>query len=150
MKLPGPDHPIDIALNRKRVQVLFQGHLIAETRGALALKEATYPVVQYIPREDADMAVMSKTERSTHCPYKGDASYYTISRDGVIAENVVWSYEAPYPAMSAITGYLAFYPDQVEIIETDDGDRDAAVRDAVEHTDSGSGASQREHWSASE
>jgi uncharacterized protein (DUF427 family) len=150
MKLPGPDHPIDITLNRKRVQVLFQGHLIAETRGALALKEATYPVVQYIPRQDAEMAVLSKTERSTHCPYKGEASYYTISRDGVIAENVVWSYEEPYPAMSAITGYLAFYPDKVEIIETDDGDRDAAVREAIEHTDSGSGVSQREHWPASE
>jgi uncharacterized protein (DUF427 family) len=149
MKLPGPDHPIDVTLNRKRVQVLFQGHLIAETRGALALKEANYPVVQYIPREDAQMAVLSRTARSTHCPYKGDAAYYTISRDGVIAENAVWSYEEPYPAMDAIRGYLAFYPDKVEIIETDDGERDAAVREVIEHTDSGSGASQREHWPTS-
>lgn len=150
MKLPGPDHPIDITLNRKRVQVLFQGHLIADTRGALALKEASYPVVQYIPRADAETEVLSRTERSTHCPYKGDASYYTITRDGVIEENVVWSYEAPYPAMQAIAGYLAFYPDKVEIIEIDVGDVDATVREAVEHTDSGSGASQRERWPASD
>ena len=149
MKLPGPDHPIDIAYNPKRVQVLCQGHLIADTRGALSLTEATYKPVAYIPREDVQMAVLARTDRSTHCPYKGDASYYTIDRDGVIAENAVWSYEAPYPAMEAIRGMLAFYPNQVEIIEIDDGDDAAAIRDAVEHTDSGSGASQLEHWPAS-
>jgi uncharacterized protein (DUF427 family) len=148
MKLPGPDHPIDIAYNPKRVQVLYQGHLIADTRGALALKEATYKPVQYIPREDTEMAVLSRTDHSTHCPYKGDASYYTIDRDGVIAENVVWSYEAPYPAMEAIRGMLAFYPNQVEIVEIDDGDGAAEIRDAIEHTDSGAGASQLEHWPA--
>jgi uncharacterized protein (DUF427 family) len=148
MKLPGPDHPIDITFNPRRVQVLYQGHLIADTRGALELKEAAYKAVQYIPRADVEMAALSRTERSTHCPYKGDASYYTIARDGTLAENAVWSYEDPYPAMAQIKGMLAFYPNQVEIIEIDDGEDAAAIRDAVEHTDSGSGASQREHWPA--
>jgi uncharacterized protein (DUF427 family) len=145
MKLPGPDHPITITASPKRVQVLFHGHLIAETDRALRLQESTYPAVFYIPREDAEMAYLAHTDRSTHCPYKGDASYYTISRDGTVAENAVWSYESPYPAMDQIKGFLAFYPNQVEIVETDDTLSAKAIRDIVEHTDSGSGASQLEH-----
>jgi uncharacterized protein (DUF427 family) len=148
MKLPGPDHPITIAANPKRVQVLFHGHLIAETDRALTLKESTYPAVQYIPRDDAAMMYLTRTEHGSHCPYKGDASYYSIARDGTVAENAVWSYEAPYPAMDQIRGYLAFYPNQVEIVETDDTVSPEAIRDIVEHTDSGSGSSQRDHWAA--
>src|ERR1700722_18221471 len=98
MKIPGPDHPITITENPKRVRALYQGHVIAETDHALALKEASYPVVQYFPREDVAMAFMSRTDRSTNCPYKGDAAYYSISRDGAVAENAVWTYEDPYPA----------------------------------------------------
>jgi uncharacterized protein (DUF427 family) len=146
MKIPGPDHPITIKLNPKRVQVLFGGHLIADTSAALELKEASYRAAQYIPRKDVEMAVLSPTDQRTYCPYKGDASYFTISRDGRVAENAVWSYEAPYPAMERIRGMVAFYPNQVEIVELDtDADPDA-VRDAIEHTDSGSGRSQLEHW----
>lgn len=148
MKLPGPDHPIDIAYNPKRVQVLYQGHLIADTRRALALKEAAYKPVQYVPREDVEMAALSRTEHQTYCPYKGQASYFTIARDGVVAENAVWSYEDPYPAMAQIKAMVAFYPNQVEIVEIDEGDDAGRVRDVVEHTDSGSGASQLERWPA--
>jgi uncharacterized protein (DUF427 family) len=150
MKLPGPDHPITIAINPKRVQVLYQGHLIAESDDALELKEATYPAVQYIPREDVEMGVLGRTAHSTHCPYKGDAAYYTISRDGQVAENAVWSYEAPYPAMEQIRGFLAFYPTQVEIRQVDKPFDSDSVREVIEHTDSGSGASQLEHWPASD
>ena len=148
MKIPGPDHPITIHLNPKRVQVTFSGHLIADTRRALALKEASYPAVFYIPREDVEMAVLGRTAHSTHCPYKGDASYYTLSRDGQVMENVVWSYEDPFPAMEQIRGYLAFYPDKVAINEIDESADDRRVAEAIEHTDSGSGASQRDHWPA--
>ena len=117
MKLPGPDHPIDITLNRKRVQVLFQGHLIADTRGALALKEASYPVVQYIPRADAETEVLSRTERSTHCPYKGDASYFSVPAGGERSTDAIWTYEAPFEAVAEIYSHLAFYPDRVDAIE---------------------------------
>lgn len=148
MKVPGPDHPITVRYNPKRVQVLYDGHLIADTRGALELKEADYPPVQYIPRDDVEMAVLSRTDHRTHCPYKGDASYFTIARDGQVAENAVWSYEDPYPAMTAIKGLVAFYPDKVRIVQIDEGMTPDAVRDAVEHTDSGAGRSQLEHWPA--
>ena len=117
MKLPGPDHPITITPNPKRLRVTFNGQVVAETSRALTLQEASYPAVQYIPREDADPALLKRTERRTHCPYKGDASYYSIEACGRRAENAIWSYEAPFPAMAAIAGHLAFYPDRVDRIE---------------------------------
>jgi uncharacterized protein (DUF427 family) len=115
MKIPGPDHPITIAPNPKRVRVLAGGVVVAETTRALTLKEASYPAVQYIPRADARMELLSRTERTTHCPYKGDASYFSVTANGKALENAVWSYETPFPAMAEIAGYLAFYPDKVTI-----------------------------------
>ncbi len=119
MKLPGPDHPITITKNPRRVRVEANGHVIADTANALSLQEASYPAVQYIPREDIDMGFAARTERSTHCPYKGDASYYTFHIDNQLFENVAWSYENPYPAMVEIEGHLAFYPDKVRIYDVD-------------------------------
>lgn len=117
MKLPGPDHPITITSNARRVRVTVGGRVVAETARALTLKEASYPAVQYIPREDADMSLFTRTDHATHCPYKGQASYYTLRIDGRTAENAVWSYEEPYPAMAQIKGHLAFYPNRVDAIE---------------------------------
>jgi len=117
MKQPGPDHPITVAPNPRRVRVTFGGEVVAETTRALALREASYPPVQYIPREDARMAALRRTDRSTHCPYKGDAAYFTIEAGGRRSDDAVWSYEAPYPAVAAIAGHVAFYPDRVDAIE---------------------------------
>ena len=117
MKLPGPDHPITIAPNPKRVRVTFNGRVIADTRRALTLREASYRAVQYIPRADVDMTLLERTAHASHCPYKGDASYFTLAVDGRVSDNAAWSYEAPYPAMAEIEGCLAFYPGRVEGIE---------------------------------
>lgn len=117
MKIPGPDHPITIAAAGKRVRVSSGGAVIADTARALVLREASYPAVYYIPRPDADAARLVRTDRTTHCPYKGDASYFSIRTDAGILANAVWSYETPYPAMAAIAGHLAFYPDKVTIEE---------------------------------
>jgi uncharacterized protein (DUF427 family) len=117
MKLPGPDHPITITPHQRRVRVTFGGRVVAETARALSLKEASYPAVLYIPREDAEMSLFGRTDHATHCPYKGDASYYSLKVDGRTAENAVWSYEAPFPAMAEIKGYLAFYPNRIDKIE---------------------------------
>ena len=100
MKLPGPDHPITIARNGKRVRVTFGGKTIADSKNALVLKEASYPPMFYIPRADAAMEALTPTAHVSHCPYKGDASYFSISADGKSAENAVWSYEQPFPAMA--------------------------------------------------
>jgi uncharacterized protein (DUF427 family) len=117
MKLPGPDHPITVQRNSRRVRVVFNGKVVADTNRALSLAEADYPAVQYIPREDADMSAFVPTPHRTHCPYRGDASYFTLKADGKSAENAVWSYEKPFPALAEIAGHLAFYPDRVDRIE---------------------------------
>jgi len=117
MKIPGPDHPITITRNPRRVRVTAGDVVIAETSKALTLKEAKYPAVQYVPREDANMAVLERSERTTHCPYKGDASYYSVKADGKTLDNAIWTYETPFPAMTEISGHLAFYPDKVKIEE---------------------------------
>jgi len=117
MKLPGPDHPITITANPKRVRVSIGDTVIAETTHALTLKEAKYPAVQYVPREDAKMELLQRTDRVTHCPYKGDASYFSVHADGKVVENSIWTYETPFPAMAQIAGHLAFYPDKMKIEE---------------------------------
>jgi uncharacterized protein (DUF427 family) len=117
MRVPGPDHPITIASNPAHVVVSVAGRVIADTRAALTLREAAYPPVQYIPRGDVDMSLLARTSHATHCPYKGDAAYYSIPLGGERAANAVWSYEAPYPAVAAIKDYVAFYPNRVDAIE---------------------------------
>ena len=117
MKLPGPDHPISVAPNSKRVVVTFAGREIANTTRALTMKELTYPAVQYIPRADVDMTLLERTAHGSECPYKGHANYFSIRVDGKSAENAVWSYETPFDSMAQIKDHLAFYPNRVDGIE---------------------------------
>jgi len=143
-KIPGPDHPITLSAAPGPVEALFEDHLIARSEDVLMLAEASYPPVAYFPRVDVEMAVLAKTERKTHCPYKGEASYYSLERDGRVAENVGWSYEEPYPAMAAIKGRLAFYPNVVSL-KAEVGAM-LSVDETVRHTDSGAGSSQASPW----
>ena len=117
VKLRGPDHPITIAPHPARVVVSAGGRVVADTRDALALREASYPPVFYIPRDDVDLASLARTDHTTYCPYKGDAAYYSIPAAGEQGANAVWTYEAPYEAVSSITDRLAFYPNRVDAIE---------------------------------
>jgi uncharacterized protein (DUF427 family) len=112
-----PDHPITITPTQGRVKVTFGGKVVADTTKALTLQEAAYPPVQYLPRADLDMSLLTRTANSSHCPHKGDASYYSINADGKVAENAIWSYEAPLADVKEITGYVAFYPNRVDKIE---------------------------------
>jgi uncharacterized protein (DUF427 family) len=117
VKIPSPDHPITIERNPKRIVVTVGGRVIADTREALSLREASYPTVQYIPRKDVDMSLLERTDHATYCPYKGDCAYYSVPLGGERAVNAVWTYEAAYPAVAAIEGHVAFYPDRVDAIE---------------------------------
>ncbi|RUL78865.1 DUF427 domain-containing protein [Dyella choica] len=121
IKKPGPDHPITIERNTHRVIVKILGQVVADTRHALTLKEASYPAVQYIPRNDVDMALLKRTDHSTYCPYKGECSYFSIPTGGERAVNAVWTYEHPYEAVALIKDHVAFYPDRVNVIEQLDG-----------------------------
>ena len=117
IKIPGPDHPITIERNPKRVVVSIDGRVLADSRDALILREAGYPPVQYIPRNDVDMTLLERSTHVTYCPYKGDCAYYDIVSGGEHTMNAVWTYEAPYDAVAAISTYLAFYPQRVDTIE---------------------------------
>jgi uncharacterized protein (DUF427 family) len=118
-RIPGPDHPISIEANSSLVTVTVGGKIIADTRDALTLREASYPAVQYIPRRDVDMAALVRSEHTSYCPYKGDASYYSIPAGGDRSINAVWTYETPFEAMKQIKEYVAFYPDRVDEIRTE-------------------------------
>ncbi|MEP7085344.1 MAG: DUF427 domain-containing protein [Betaproteobacteria bacterium] len=117
MKIPGPDHPIVIAANPQRVVVSAGGRIIADTRRAVTMREAVYPAVHYIPRDDVDMTLLTRTSHATYCPYKGECAYYTIPAGGERSANAAWTYEAPFAAVAAIAGYLAFYPGRVDSIQ---------------------------------
>lgn len=111
------EHPITVEPNAGRVRVWFARHVVADTVQALVLREASLSPVLYVPRTDADMRVLERTAHATHCPYKGDASYFTINVAGGRTENAVWSYESPLPSVAPIKDHLAFYPDRVDRIE---------------------------------
>jgi uncharacterized protein (DUF427 family) len=123
IKMPGPDHRITIERNSGHVVVMVEGCVIADTHEALTLCEAQYPPVQYIPRKDVDMTLLMRTQRTTYCPcpYKGDASYFSIPSAGDRSIDAVWSYETPYEAVAQIKDHLAFYPDRVDGIEVREG-----------------------------
>ena len=118
IKKPGPDHPITIERNPNRVVVTVAGNVIADTTKALVLREARYGAVQYIPREDVNMALLKRSQTQSYCPYKGDASYFGIPVGGERSIDAIWTYETPYEAVAPIKEYLAFYPDKVEIMRT--------------------------------
>lgn len=149
MKTPDESHPITMEREQARVRVLFEGHEIADSGDVLLLQEAGYPPVRYFPRDDVRMMFLRRTHKVTHCPYKGDAAYFTIYRDGKVIDDAVWSYEDPYPAVSEIGGRVAFYPQHVEFqvgALTSAQTETVDVSEVVRHTDSGSGASQAERW----
>ena len=114
---PGPDHPITVEPTKARVVVKAGGRVIADSRNAFTLQESTYPTVQYIPLTDIDAGVLERTDHETYCPYKGEASYYSLNAGDVKGENAVWTYEKPYDAVAPIKDHVAFYPNVVDSIE---------------------------------
>jgi uncharacterized protein (DUF427 family) len=120
---PGPNHPITITSNHNRVMVTVAGKVIVDTRNALTLQEASYPPVQYVPLSDVDSSVLERTDTESYCPYKGDASYYSVAVDDTKAVDAVWEYREPRAAVAQIKSHVAFYPDRVDSIDIEaDGD----------------------------
>ena len=112
---PTAEHPITVNPTGKRVVVRVNGEIVADTNEALQLQESTYPAVQYIPFKDVVQDVLTRTDTSTYCPFKGDAGYYSVTTGAGTVDDAIWFYEQPYPAVAAIAGHAAFYPDKAEI-----------------------------------
>lgn len=113
---PTAEHPITINPTGKHVVVRINGEVVADTHDALQLQESTYAAVQYIPYKDVVRDVLTRTDTSTYCPFKGDAAYYSVTTAaGDTVEDAIWFYEQPYPAVAAIAGHVAFYPDKADI-----------------------------------
>ena len=117
--IPGPDHPITVTPTAGRVIVTLGGRVVADSTRALTLQEASYPAVQYIPREDADAGLLQRSDHASYCPYKGEASYFSLPSGGERSVNAIWTYEQPHDAVAAIRDHLAFYPDRTQIAEGD-------------------------------
>ncbi|NDJ91500.1 DUF427 domain-containing protein [Mycolicibacter kumamotonensis] len=113
---PTAEHPITIEPTAGRVEVRVQGQTIADTRAALTLREAAYPAVYYIPRGDVSEAALTRTDTTSYCPFKGHASYFSVTTaGGDTVADAIWTYEQPFPAVAAIAGHVAFYPDKADI-----------------------------------
>ncbi|MCV7301722.1 DUF427 domain-containing protein [Mycobacterium barrassiae] len=113
---PTSAHPITVEPTGAHVTVSVNGEVVAESDNALTLQESTYPAVQYIPKADVVQSSLRESDTQTYCPYKGEASYYhVVTNAGDTVEDAIWTYEAPYPAVAAIAGHVAFYPDKAVV-----------------------------------
>jgi uncharacterized protein (DUF427 family) len=116
IKVPDGDHPITIDSDTARVVARVGGTVIADTNAALTLREAGYPPVHYIPLNDVVPGTLRPSRSHSYCPYKGHASYYDVAlTDRTELRDAAWTYPAPYPAMDAIAGHVAFYTDRVQV-----------------------------------
>jgi uncharacterized protein (DUF427 family) len=115
-RIPGPDHPITIGRANGRVTVKVNGHIMADTDKALTLREASYPEVFYIPMDDVDKSAIEPSTRTSYCPYKGEASYFSIPAGGEKSNDAIWMYADPYASVAEIKNHVAFYPNRIDSI----------------------------------
>jgi uncharacterized protein (DUF427 family) len=115
---PSATHPITVTPTGRHVTVRVNGELVADTTDAVTLQESTYDAVQYIPLADVVQNALTHSETTSYCPFKGDASYYHVTIAGITVDDVIWTYEQPYAAVSEIAGRVAFYPDKAEVVVT--------------------------------
>lgn len=113
---PTAQHPITITPTGRHVTVRVNGEVVAETDAALTLQESTYPAVQYVPLTDVVDSALSRSDNTTYCPYKGEANYYHVTAAGNTIDDVIWTYEQPYPAVGEIAGHVAFYTDKADVV----------------------------------
>ncbi len=109
-----PDYRVDLDPSTARVRVSFAGEVIAESERTLVVRETKHPPVVYFPRQDVRFDLLEATSHSTFCPFKGDASYWTLQVGDLVEENVVWSYADPFDEVAGIKDYVSFYADRVD------------------------------------
>ncbi len=113
-----PDHKVELSPPHVDIVVLLKGAEIARSKAAVRLDEDRYPERYYIPQSDVDMSKLSATDHTSYCPFKGTARYWTVDAGGVRAENSAWAYDDPYEECLPIKGYVSFYGDDFEFLES--------------------------------
>jgi uncharacterized protein (DUF427 family) len=113
--IPGPDHPITIEPSSAHIVVSAGSTVVADSANALTLREASYAPVYYVPLSDIDSELLESSDTTSYCPYKGEASYYSVRTGDGVVKDAIWFYDEPYDAVSEIAGHVAFYPDRVQI-----------------------------------
>ena len=114
------DHVLYFEDSPRRVRVMFCGETMADSRRVKLMHEKEYLPVYYCPRADVRMDLLEATDHTTHCPFKGDASYWPVPVGDRVAENAVWGYPEPIDAAPPLAGYLAFYWNTMEVFFTDE------------------------------
>ena len=114
-KLPGPDHPITLTPSSSHIVVTVGDRVVADSSGALEMQEASLSPVFYVPLTDVDQTVLEPSETTSYCPYKGEASYYSVKTPDGVVKDAIWFYESPYDAVGQIIDHVAFYPDRVQL-----------------------------------
>ncbi len=109
-----PDYRVDLEPNAERIRVRFNGEIVSDSRRTLVVHETKHDPVIYFPREDVRFELLERTRHQTFCPFKGDASYWSLRVGDRIEKNAVWSYESPFDEVAGLKDYIAFYPDRVE------------------------------------
>jgi uncharacterized protein (DUF427 family) len=130
--IPGPDHPITVETSSAHVVVKAGDSVLADSSNALTLREANYPPIYYVPLADVDSELLESSDTTSYCPYKGDASYYSVRTGAGVVKDAIWFYDEPYDAVSEIAGHVAFYADRVQI---DDSPPDGEVADSLDSQD---------------
>lgn len=110
-----PDYKITLKPVDRPMRVWLGCATVAESSHVLVMREGDYAPVYYFPRSDVNLELLTATDRHTACPFKGEASYWTIEASGRLEENAAWSYESPYDEMALIKGYIAFYDNRVKL-----------------------------------
>ncbi len=109
-----PNYRVDLEPGPRRVRVVFNGETIADSGKALIVRETAHEPIYYFPRDDVRLELLERTEHHTFCPFKGNASYWTVRAGDRVAENAVWSYEDPFEEVAGLANYMSFYEEQVE------------------------------------
>ena len=109
-----PDYRIDLDPSEQRIRVTFEGEVVADSERALVVRETRHAEVLYFPRDDVRFDHLERSEHETFCPFKGDASYWSLRVGDRLEENAVWSYEDPFDQVAGLKDFVAFYADRVE------------------------------------
>ncbi len=112
-----PDYEVELEPSRRRVRASFDGEVVAESDRTLIVRETKHDPVVYFPRQDVRFELLERTNHETFCPFKGEASYWTLRVGDRKEDNAVWSYEGPFEQVAGLEGYVAFYANRVEFSE---------------------------------